>query len=140
MDDLVAFVRDRLDEDEAMARSVKPLGHTAALGGIRIEHAFAVTRLVASGEDGSYRSEADRAAAAHFRRHDPARVLREVAAKRRLLARHALVSGGRPSQFSSFQRGQDHGYVEACEDMLRDMAATWSDHPAFRTEWEVVDD
>lgn len=74
----------------------------------------------------------------HIVRHDPARVLREVAAKRAILKRHARTS---------------HGYCDGCgyqdcdepliEDAeqcleLRDMASVWSDHPDYRTEWSVT--
>jgi len=136
MDDLIAFLEARLAEDEATARGVKPLGHTDALGGIRIEHAFAVTRLVASGEDGSYRGEADEAAAAHFRRHDPARVLRGAAALHQILRMYREATAG-GSLVSPFLRGQDDGFRQALEEVLKVKANVWAGHPDFRSEWST---
>lgn len=78
--------------------------------------------------------EVDSSAGGHIVRHDPARVLREVAAKRAILQRYVRASEVPPS-VAGYVRGQDSGYTEACLDALRDLASAWSDHPEYRTEW-----
>jgi hypothetical protein len=135
-DDLIAFVLARLDEDEAIARKLAGWPHW--------HHTPAVTAhgpviLIAAGED----DEIDVASverelpevATHIARYDPARALREVAAKRARIERHkrAITAGG--TSPSSFVCGQDDGYAEACLDSIRDDAAVWSDHPDYRAEW-----
>ena len=69
----------------------------------------------------------------HIIRHDPARVLAEVAAKRRILEGHALCGTGlglcdhahrRPASVESGRCGT-----------LRDLAAPYADHPDFNPSW-----
>lgn len=57
--------------------------------------------------------------AGHIARHDPARVLREVEAKRRILALHEELN-------------EPHLY-----EAVQHLAAVWSDHPGYRPEWAV---
>ena len=83
-----------------------------------------------------YKGDRGRADAAHIARHDPARVLREVADKRRLIERYERAAAV-PESVSSFVRGQDDGYREACLDATRDAAAVHSGHPGYREEWNV---
>lgn len=73
------------------------------------------------------------AEAEHIVRHDPARVLREVAYKRRIFARHAPVVDGTQSSWAWFQ-----GSESASEEALRELAMVWSDHPDYRTEWSTA--
>lgn len=74
----------------------------------------------------------------HIARHDPARVLREVEAKRRVLARHheeSHVSGPicRGCGFTG-DLDEPRNFIHECEE-LQDLAAAWSDHPSYRSEW-----
>lgn len=95
MDDLTAFIRARLGEDEAAADEL----HN------RID--CDLNRLQSFGECScGY----------------PARVLREVAAKRALLAAYEDAP-----EFSDPWIGLDAA-VRIC-------AAVWSDHPDYRQEW-----
>lgn len=74
--------------------------------------------------------------AAHIARHDPARVLREVAAKRRVLARHHAGSDG---SCDGCGYDQEQGpWIERLEDCpeLRDMASVYADRPGYREEWK----
>ena len=63
--------------------------------------------------------------AAHIALNDPAHVLAECEAKRRIVARHEV--------------GDDCGYwdVSNCPDM-RDLASVFADHPGFQDEWRSV--
>lgn len=97
MDDLIAFITARLAEDEAAAKLARPdyftfevLGIFSALGDMR-----------------------------HVIRHDPARVLRELAAKRAILSEH-IVGGWHPVPCLT----------------LRALASVYSDHPDYRAEWK----
>lgn len=88
--------------------------------------------------------------------HDPARVLREVAAKQRVLERHREVreddhEGWLWSEWNA-SRGVSQPclgcwvsgdpdspvteHVENCPE-LRDLAAIYADHPDYRQEWDV---
>jgi hypothetical protein len=67
----------------------------------------------------------------HIARHDPARVLREVAAKRGLLERarrHQRWAETTPA--SAFK-----ALATASQIMLSFMASVWSDHPDYLPEW-----
>jgi hypothetical protein len=118
-DDLVAFVLARADEREAAALSwaattVSWAGFTDA----------AVDEFVHNGEPHTYLALAD-----------PARVLREVAAVRAIVAEHPIDYFGSCCQCC----GQDDntgGLVGPwpCET-LRLLASLDSDHVEFRAEW-----
>lgn len=135
MDDLIAFVTARLDEDEAAAEAA------AAASAPDWHHTPAVTVhgpiiLIAGGEYDEFEvADIDRNGddkAAHITRHDPARALREVAAKRKTLARHSPVrSAGR--RMCATCLGSCTFWP--CYD-LRDLAAVWSGHPDYRQEWK----
>lgn len=88
MDELVQFLRARLDEDERIAKAATP-GPWLVNDESFIETIYARdghTAVVAGGRWGGeapvFESDED---ATHIARHDPARVLAEVEAKRRLL-------------------------------------------------------
>lgn len=140
MDDLTAFVTARLDEDEAAARAVAVLRHQV----------FDGTGLVTGPRGvGFIRSDV----ATWLADNDPARALREVAAKRAIVELHdrvhdcpVIVPTKDPSAFAG-----NLGYVSTEhideEDpdpdvtpctTLRAVAAVWSDHPDYRPEWSVA--
>jgi hypothetical protein len=96
MDDLIAFVKARLDEDEAGADEVH-LPRTCS----------SVDR------DGDFDTS-------WCDCYYPARVLREVAAKRAIL--------------DSRWGGPDH--ADMWESCVLDLATVWSDHPDYRQEWK----
>jgi hypothetical protein len=64
--------------------------------------------------------------AQHIARHDPARVLREVAAKR------AVLDAYRAERDGGFGGS---GFTEGLEFTLRHAAVAWDDHPGYREEW-----
>ena len=123
MTDIVEFLRARLDEDEATARAVEPLGHNFDMGGNRQDEKIAAVRISYASEDGYPRSRGDRNATEHLQRHDPARVLREVEAKRHLLecAEDDLDAGGAEGNWA--------------EIVIETLAAVYADHPDYRDEW-----
>jgi len=120
--DLIAFVEARLTDDEAQAR--------AATGGVwmvgpnfggrdnRVYVTFEAAGIDTAGTcviAGQVSNMPEfRANAAHIARHDPARVLREVEAKRAILA---LQDADHDSWF------------------LPLLALPYDDHPDYRSEW-----
>ncbi|WP_406735364.1 DUF6221 family protein [Streptomyces sp. NBC_01108] len=111
MDDLVQFLRDRLNEDEAVARRVKSSWRQIGETGV----------IVAS--DGDRAEECANGnwtgIAEHIVRHDPARVLREVEAKRQLLDGHT----------------PDYHWCPMGDNVLKVLALPHADHPDYRDEW-----
>jgi hypothetical protein len=149
-DDIVAFLRERLDEDERAARKAASLcgchppapvwifdddesaGRILAAGRILIEddpHPDVAHRL-RKRWNGSYN---DLFAATHIARHDPARVLREVEARRRTLEWHLRVPDPRAGYDLPDQCGPCYDEWP-CYD-VRNLASVWSDHPDYREEW-----
>lgn len=106
---LVAFVEARLDEDERTARFV-----LSSYAGHEPDWDVPCTGVVQTG--GELVPTGDGPLAEHIARHDPARVLRAVEAKRRILD---LVND---PDFHD-------GYTEAYRDVVRLLASEWSDHP-----------
>jgi hypothetical protein len=127
VDDLVQFLRDRLDEDEALAREAPPgpwhIGNAVDPTQPCHVHTFPGVRLVADGLNWLV--------AEHIARQHPARVLAEVKAKRRIVDLMAgiLVAAQGDSEV-------DHcGDLGAAEDALALLALPYADHPAFKPEW-----
>lgn len=124
--DLVQFLRDRLDEDEQAARRVKSSWRQVGETGV----------IVAS--DGGHAEECANGnwtgIAEHIVRHDPARVLAEVDAKRALLDLHG------PGEFEY----SDVDVCMVCDQQdpepypcrtVRLLALPYADHPDYRDEW-----
>jgi hypothetical protein len=104
--DLVAFLRARLDEDEQVA-----VAAGRKWSGIRVE---------------SYSEREPE----HVARHDPARVLAEVVAKRRIVAEYTLWSDNPGGEM------REYGYEEGLEFALRYLALPYASHPEYRAdEW-----
>lgn len=146
MSDLIAFIQARLDEDEQGARAAT--GGTWVVGpnfGGRDNRVYVtfegagidtIGTCVIAGQVANM--PGFRANASHIARHDPARVLREVEAKRRLLMLRSNAAGavagvweGTPNR----NRVVDHAYLEAITDVLTELATVWSDHPDYQAEW-----
>jgi hypothetical protein len=89
--------------------------------------------------DGSFRASAE-----HIARHDPARVLREASAKRRVVELHAPESVGYIDRDGQERNSTD---CEVCGsggvpdswpcDTLRHLAAVYADHPDYDPAWRV---
>lgn len=141
MNELVEFLRARLDEDDRAARAATagPWRHSSDKhhhepGTPRFSEAVfagaagkAATCVATTGETDDPQSMAD---AAYIARQDPARVLREVEAKRTILAMHA------PSERTEYgaqvcSRCSD---LSPC-DTLRLLALPYSDHPDYDESW-----
>jgi hypothetical protein len=137
---LTEFLEARLAEDEAAARATlidvdgsgywradeRPVALTVDLYRVRDINARPVVEAVKSlygdeGPAGPLYVDGE-AVAAHVARHDPARVLREVTAKRKIIS-WVLLWPMRPSPPSSV------------DGLLELLALPYADHPDFREEW-----
>jgi hypothetical protein len=110
--DLVAFLAARLDEDEAAAEDV--------------HNAYECESCM--GPPGPFPCNCGY----------PARVLREVAAKRAILAEHKpYETGGTHLSGPVFCStcGEEDAVEVPC-GTLRHLAAVYSDHPDYRPEWK----
>jgi hypothetical protein len=140
VDDLAAFLAARLDEDEAAAKAAKaPSPWKAA------EHEadnWIVTD--AAGEPLIYdEGTPSLEEAAHIARHDPARVLREVEAKRTILAEHDPcyptyypTPSGQPTCGVCHSGGFDWDPERWPCATVRALAVVYGDHPDYRPEWK----
>lgn len=131
MDDLVSFLRGRLDEDEHWAREA--CGPRWELAEEGICHCCLYVRDVDSGAQVAFPDGRD---APHIARHDPGRVLRDVEAARAIVTRCELVSaafadraGGAWPDVSRRERA--HADATLCA-----LAAVYSDHPDYQQEWK----
>lgn len=148
-DALVAFLTARLDEEEQGARTAEadhPSPWRWIDPGGKVKQALVDARLwtiVPSANADVYPSVK---AASHIARHDPARVLREVAAKRRIVARHRPTRGYDGDRTDGLVcqvcAAEDHsggldGRAYPCDD-LRDLASVWLGHPDYEPAWAVA--
>lgn len=145
MTSIIDFLEAQLEKDAATARAACWDGHDDSLAAqwdCGEEKDGRYWWVGDQWDDGVVKTTGDASApagqAAHIARHDPARVLREVQAKRRVMERHC------PGM-----RTRDYVYCQACPDdrdgfpdvpidecpELRDLAAIYSDHPDYRKEW-----
>ncbi|MBZ6290395.1 hypothetical protein KVH30_02255 [Streptomyces olivaceus] len=122
MDDLVQWLRAQLDGDERTARAAD--GELSAV----------FTRI------GSFDPEMA-ADERHIMTHQPARVLREIDAKRRTLERHTPHSSGTADCSVHCERA--HPGVQVCNHDGRrwpcpdalDLTAGYADRPGYRETW-----
>lgn len=124
---LVAFITARLDEDQAAAERATPgpwhQDGSAIRGSARPAAPSITDTLVVTH---TWAPEA-----AHIVQHDPARVLRDVAASRDVLGRHARCGYG-----TGFCGDGGHSFDDdlGCWELVN-LAQRWSDHPDFDQAW-----
>ncbi|MGV9756956.1 DUF6221 family protein [Streptomyces tricolor] len=130
MDELVGFLRARLDEDEQTARQATEGPWTAEVSG-ETGHCVIPSDAQSTRE---YVARTQLYAAAfdaeHMARHDPARVLRDVEAKRGIVDDLAEVIRWAARKGPGYQDGAD-----SCERTLKRLALPYADHPNYREEW-----
>jgi hypothetical protein len=162
MSDIAEFLTAQLDEDEAIARAATPApwrsavssdGRSRVLGGPHVRPGQTSDNRIVC-RDGVYPADwpteivNSKVDAVHIARHDPARVLREVAVKRRVLARHRLATdedlGWSSYVGACFGCGTYGEFADArtpdvndCPE-LRDLAAPYGDRPGYKPAWRVA--
>lgn len=112
MDELVTFLHARLDDDEQTARGALERWPGSEIGQLGIP-----------------------AAATHIARHDPARVIRDIDAKRQIL-RHITPeldagSGG----VDSDEFGDELAHWTRLLTIARLFAQAYADHPNYQEDW-----
>lgn len=127
MDELVKFLRERLDEDEAAARAATPgPWEQSGIGEYGWGVSFGRPGAGVEADD----SDQGRADAEHIARHDPARVLAEVETKRLAL-----------DHFEELQRLARGGVAiyrtaaGAVGVQVQIMALAYRDHPGYQGAW-----
>jgi hypothetical protein len=157
MDDMIGFLRARLDEAEQVARAATCGPWTAKRAD---QSVYAQeTSVVMGGHDGGwyivpFQEEGGEGIepgdAEHIAHWDPDRALAEVEAKRRILDAHDRphdciareasgghsVVNGRPWEAWAPHHTADHG---PCF-VIRCLALPYAQHPDYRTEWHSVSD
>jgi len=135
MSDLVAFLRARLDEDEAVARS--------SADAFRFMQGGDYSGVWTCGQKSHY-PEVDQ----HIARWDPVRVLAEVAAKRAVLDLHQLIQRDHmvfdPNDESAVRPIEiiPTDDCNACDGWpcptLLALAQPFADHPDFDPAWRLT--
>jgi len=125
MDDLVQWLRDRLNEDERVARragdSFRQIGGTGVIVATEGDRAEECASAYWTG------------IAEHIVRHDPAHVLAELTFKR------AIVDDFVRERQVMDEAGHRTEWAEGAQSVRRLLVQTWAthykDHPGFRAEW-----
>lgn len=127
MDDLVRWLGEQLDEDERIARAATPgpwkLARQRGVEWVSSAEYWAVADC----------SDADpaRENAEHVAEWDPARALREINGKRRIVQLLAETI-----EASENYKGPDYYEgVAVCKKTLRLLASVYADRPSYREEW-----
>ncbi len=137
MSDLAEFLAARLDEEEAAAREAADGDSGAWFMGNKW-NIYRTEDEARSDED--YQGDEHKLVAygnvkpqsAHIARHHPARVLREVAAMRAIIG----DEDDGLALYAVHERGVwPEELTRAADQILRLLAAIWSDHPDYRPEW-----
>jgi hypothetical protein len=149
VDELIAFVRRCLDEDERVARaaSVGPWRASPSIRSVYGPGSAVVnmpgplpdwaTYVVPPDSEGSEGIEP--ANAEHIARWDPARVLAEVEAKRRVLDRYADMhwhAPAIPGATSSILQVEDTGACRTCVT-VQILAQPYAGQDGWREEWAM---
>lgn len=119
--ELVTFLRARLDEDEAVARRVKSSWRQIGETGVIVASEGGRAEECANGNWAGI--------AEHIVRHDPERVLAEVEAKRQILDQNERYTAERRRMMGGWDPQSDDSPILAA------LATVYADHPDYRPEW-----
>jgi hypothetical protein len=122
MDDLVQWLRAQLDEDERTARATIWDG-----SGNKLDWELIASATVDVGGDEFY--VGDRTIANHMMAWEPARVLREIDAKRQIISEHDTEG------WKIGDRVHDCQWTDRPCRTLRLLALPYADRPGYREEW-----
>lgn len=157
-DDLISWLNVQLDEDELLAKNTA-YGSERESGEWHVDGRYIFD--VATGSRVSGDIEDLEHEIAHVCRHDPARVLRDVAAKRAIIDAHQRITAqsaengeelaGRLLRGANWLNDewaikqnqlrvtgwQLEGYVRASRYVLLCLALAYADRPGYRDEWRL---
>jgi hypothetical protein len=123
---LIAFLRDRLDEDAHGAAAATP-------GPWRVSYAFSIDSPTRNVADEAHDGDITEGDALHIVRHDPTRVAGDVDSQRRIIDRLEVLCAG-PGAPWGWSTG-DHARREVAIEMLFALTSQFSSHPEYREEW-----
>jgi hypothetical protein len=137
VEELVQWFGEQLDEDERIARQasgrVRKGAHWSLdeWSGREVPHSLIAYGSVSQPVWGHFTADpVPTAQAEHIVEHDPARVLREIDAKRQLLAAYVQVAANDVNDVE-----YAHGYANALGEAVRLLALPYADRPGYREEW-----
>lgn len=131
MDDLIAFVRARLDEREALAIAAKKFHPTPWRLDPDVETTMDTGRWVADANaDGVLVANGD-APAKFYAAIDPAYVLADVAAKRQIIALSIAATRQFQAKDSAFAQGASFALYRT----VKILALPYADHPDYQGSW-----
>jgi hypothetical protein len=126
MNGLVTWLRAQLDEDERVARGATPGPWTVSRSGEDV-HSYDQGLTVSEGFSGGPWSKVN---PVHIARWDPARVLAEVAADRRLLDEYEQAR-----TYYDLHREAPAGEAYGLLTAVKIRALPYADKPGYREEW-----
>ena len=134
---LTDFLLARIAEDEAAAQTVPPLDYNIDMGGNRQDERWMFDRALPSSADGmgNWSKNRGRADADHFSRWDPARVLAECEAKRRIVEIHREVPASDIDWSDCALCPTGLTRTRWPCPTLRALALPYAAHPDYREEW-----
>lgn len=143
-DDLIAFLTARLNEDEGIARAVEDGsapwdGQWTADGAnalrTRNGHTLAYGHMSTDGR--ALPMPLKPGLTEHWARHDPARVLAEVDAKRRILTEFTQAGSmpDTPERRARSHWAGDFGYLQGLARAVHLLALPYANHPDYDEAW-----
>ncbi|MFK4797803.1 DUF6221 family protein [Streptomyces sp. MPA0124] len=143
MDELVQWLREQLDDDERTARAATD-GPWTTMGQRVLDPSPPSNRLGIGMAVGHAAASADyNETAEHIARHDPERVLREIDAKRQLVARGGPFctsdcddpDNEPKNPDTDWTTPLDHHLDCAAYEAAKVLALPYADRPGYREEW-----
>ncbi len=135
--DLVAFLRARLDEDEQIAHAASDLGaswyvdgRTGEVAAVQPDPKPGDSAVWVTCDSEGLSAAVEEEQAVHIARHDPARVLREVEAKRRIIAEYEAAAADADPEDDA-----DRALLSSLRGVLKALALPYAEHPEYRAEW-----
>lgn len=139
MDDLVTWLRAQLDKDERVARG--DAVRATSPSPWRREYYAAFMHAVADADGRELFGKghlAETQDVQHIVRWDPARVVAEVDAKRRILRLYEnALNAHRAGSISQRNRTQDEAAVDVLGETVRLLALPYADRHGWREEWRA---
>lgn len=126
-DELAAFISARLDETEARERRMLEMLAKAAPDAC----------IAVCFDDGTSSNAVDWNPWDVVADYDPARALREVAAKRAIVAMYQHEQVAPLHKPEPEVQDLIEQRVDVLEDVLIQLAAAWADHPDYQTAWAL---
>ncbi|WP_031051159.1 DUF6221 family protein [Streptomyces sp. NRRL F-5650] len=134
-DEFLQWLREQLDDDERTARAATD-GPWTTMGQRVLDPSPPSNRLGIGMAVGHAAASADyNETAEHIARHDPARVLAEVEAKRGVLRQYTDLREQVRNPVSAENRSRARALQGEIGDVLRLLALPYADRPGYRDEW-----